>query len=79
MPDLTHPHRNVFREPVPVLAEPITELMRKAGSFVCDSDGSIGKPGKTDDNFQLHDEMVSAIEVASTTQASPGSGFLSEL
>lgn len=50
-------HRTQDKQPLPDNTVPITELFRRAGYFVCNSDAAFSKPGKTDYNF-LHDNSL---------------------
>ena len=47
----THHHRASVKHPLPKPVEPITELFRRAGYFVCNSNATMKEAGKKDYNF----------------------------
>ncbi len=48
----THPHRVVYPQPLIEPYRPITELLRQAGYYVTNCDGSLKRRGKMDYNFE---------------------------
>ncbi len=53
----THQHRTTNKKPLPKPIEPITELMRRAGFFVCNGNSTMKRAGKSDYNFTVDGKM----------------------
>lgn len=58
----THQHRTPNKEPLPAPTAPITELLRRAGYFVCNGNTTMTKPGKGDYNFTFDGKMYDAAD-----------------
>jgi uncharacterized sulfatase len=58
----THQHRTTNKLPLPKPVEPITALMRRAGYFVCNSNATMNRSGKTDYNFKFAGKMFDAAD-----------------
>lgn len=58
----THQHRTANKKSLPEPVEPITELLRRAGYFVCNSNSTMKRPGKGDYNFRFDGEMYDAAD-----------------
>lgn len=59
-----HQHRTRTKPLLVKPIEPITQLMRRAGYFVCNGASSMKRPGKTDYNFKFEGEIFDGFDWA---------------
>lgn len=71
-----HQHRTTNKRPLPEPVQPVTELMRSRGYFVCNSNWTMKKPGKTDYNFQTARRMYDGADWA---KRKPGQPFFAQV
>ncbi|TWT85140.1 Arylsulfatase [Planctomycetes bacterium CA13] len=67
----SHQHRTVYPKPLPDPVEPITELLRRAGYFVCNSNSAMNKAGKVDYNFSFDGELFDAPNWSARKEGQP--------
>jgi N-sulfoglucosamine sulfohydrolase len=67
----SHQHRTGNKRPLPESIEPVTESMRRAGYFVCNSNWTMKRPGKTDYNFEVDRAMYDAADWAGRNPNQP--------
>jgi uncharacterized sulfatase len=67
----THQHRTTHKQPLPAPVEPVSELMRRAGYFVCNSDSSMMRPGKQDYNFDSERNLFDSPDWSGRKQGQP--------
>ncbi|QDT95399.1 sulfatase family protein [Gimesia aquarii] len=67
----THQHRTLNKKRLPLPVEPITELLRRAGYFVCNSNSTMKRAGKRDYNFKFAGKMYDAADWSKRKQGQP--------
>lgn len=67
----THHHRTLNKQPLAAPVEPIPELLRRAGYFVCNGDSKMQRPGKTDYNFKFDGKMYDAADWSRRAKGQP--------
>lgn len=77
----THHHRMKAKQPLPRPVQPITELLRQAGYFVCNGDSALKKAGKTDYNFTNDGKMYDGADwaIGGATGRKPGQPFFAQV
>lgn len=67
----THQHRTLNKQTLPKPVEPITELLRRAGYFVCNSNSTMKRAGKSDYNFKFTGKMYDAADWSNRKKGQP--------
>ncbi len=69
----THHHRTLDKQPLGKPVEPVTEILRRAGYHVCNSNSDMSRPGKTDYNFQWTGDqsMYDAVDWSERKEGQP--------
>ncbi len=67
----THQHRTPNKKPLPAPIEPITDLMRRAGYYVCNGNSEMKKAGKSDYNFKYDGKMYDAADWSKRRNGQP--------
>lgn len=67
----THHHRTIDKHPLPKPIEPITEIMRRAGYYVCNVNSSMKRAGKSDYNFLPASKMYDAPDWSKRKKGQP--------
>ncbi len=67
----THQHRTIKKSALAEPFEPITELLRRAGYFVCNSNSTMNRPGKTDYNFAFTGKMYDGADWSGRAEGQP--------
>jgi len=67
----THQHRTTHKKPLPKLMEPITELLRRSGYFVCNGNSAMNRPGKSDYNFTTSGKMFDGADWSKRKKGQP--------
>ncbi|QDT65769.1 sulfatase family protein [Calycomorphotria hydatis] len=72
----SHHHRTHNMKPLPGSIVPITELLRDAGYYVCNSNSAMTRPGKSDYNFAFDGEVFDGAE---WSKRKPGQPFFAQV
>lgn len=67
----THQHRTTFKKPLAPPIEPITQLFRRAGYYVSNSNSAMTRAGKKDYNFAVDGDLYDAPDWSARKKGQP--------
>ncbi len=72
----THHHRTEVKKPLPDPVVPILTLLRDAGYYLCNSNNTMTRPGKTDYNFTTSGKVFDGVD---WSKRKPGQPFFAQI